>query len=274
MEPHEPTSILPSLPLEAALGGLTPSVSGAASAVHGQSVPVRLWAVGAGVVAALSSWLLIEATLGTFKPTTSATRIMNSTFLIAGPEERAKTESRNAALAWGLTGATVGLALGLAGGLARRSTRAAITAAFLGLMLGAGAGAGASLVALPVATLVHDRDPGNMSAEMASSLITHGGTWSAIGAVGGLVFGIGLGGRNRAIRGLLGGLLGSVAGAILFELIGELALPDIKIKAPVAATWGVRLLAQALAVIPATLSVAALVSVLTSPRHKSTLNTR
>jgi hypothetical protein len=276
MEPHEPTPILPSEPLEAAPSGLTPSVSGPASAVHRQSIPVLFWAIAAGVVAALVSWLLIEATLGTFKPTTSATRIMNSTFLIAGPEERATAESRNAALAWGLTGGTVGLALGLAGGLARRSARtvAAVASGFLGLALGAGAGVGGSLVALPLATLVHDRDPGNMSAEMAASLLTHGGTWGAIGAAGGLAFGIGQSGRGRAIRGLVGGLLGAVAGAILFELIGELALPDTKIKAPVAATWGVRLLSQALAVIPAAVGVAALVFERTSKQHQSALDTR
>jgi hypothetical protein len=97
----------------------------------------------------------------------------------------------------------------------------------------------------------------------------------AIGAVGGLAFGIGLGGRrSRAIRGLLGGLLGAVAGAVLYELIGALALPGTKIMEPVAVSWGVRLLAQALAVIPATVGVAASVSELTSPRHKPALDTR
>ena len=244
--------------------------------MNGQSGPVRLWALGAGVGAALASWLLIEATLDTFKPTTSARRIMNSTFMIAGSQERAAAGTRNAALAWGLTGATVGFVLGLAGGLSRRSPRrvlAAVATALLGLVLGAGAGAGASLAAVPVATRVHDRDPGNMADEMAASLLTHGATWGAIGAVGGLAFGIGLGGRGRALRGLVGGLLGAIAGAILFEVIGELALPATKIMEPVAATWGVRLLGQALAVIPATVGVAALVSALASPRHKPALET-
>jgi hypothetical protein len=276
MEPHEPTPIPPSPPGDAALSGSTPSVSDAASAAHGQSGAFRLWALGAGVGAALASWLLIEATLGTFKPATSATRFGASTFLIPGSQERAAAATRNAALALGLTGATVGLALGLAGGLARQSPRAvtAGAAAFLGLVLGAGAGAGTALVALPVATLVHDRDPGNLSAEMVSSLLIHGGTWGAIGAVGGLAFGIGLGGRSQAIRGLLGGLLGAVAGAILYELIGELAVPGSKIMEPVAATWGVRLLAQAMAVIPATVATAASVSARTSPRHQPALDTR
>ena len=132
-------------------------------------------------------------------------------------------------------------------------------AAFLGLVLGAAAGAGAALAAVPLASHVHERDPGNMSTEMASSLLVHGLPWAAVGAVGGLAFGIGLGGRARAGRGLVGGLLGAVAGAFLYEIIGALALPGTKIIEPVAATWGIRLLAQFLAVIPPAAGVAALV---------------
>jgi hypothetical protein len=77
--------------------------------------------------------------------------------------------------------------------------------------------------------------------------------------VGGLAFGIGLGGRAPAGRGLLGGLLGAVAGAFLYEITSALVLPGIKTIEPVAATWGIRLLAQFLAVIPLAAGVAALV---------------
>jgi hypothetical protein len=132
-------------------------------------------------------------------------------------------------------------------------------AAFLGLVVGAAAGVGAALAAVPLASHVRDRDPGNMSAEMASSLLVHGLPWAAVGAVGGLAFGIGLGGRARAARGLLGGLLGALAGAFLYEIIGALALPGSKTLEPIAATWGIRLLAQFLAVVPLAAGVAALV---------------
>jgi hypothetical protein len=94
---------------------------------------------------------------------------------------------------------------------------------------------------------------------MASSLLVHGLPWAAVGAAGGLAFGIGLGGRARAGRALLGGLLGAVAGAFLFEMIGAMALPGSKTVEPIAATWGIRLLAQCLAVIPSATGVAALV---------------
>ena len=216
----------------------------------GRSGAVRLWALGAGAAAALVSWLLIETSLDSFKPRGTARQFVGSTFLLPGAEERATAGTRNAALAMGLMGATLGLALGLAGGLARQSARAGAVAAFLGLVLGAAAGAGAAVAAVPLASRVHERDPGNMSVEMASSLLVHGLPWAAVGAVGGLAFGIGLGGRARPSRGLLGGLLGAIAGAFLYEIIGALALPGSKIIDPIGATWGIRLLAQVLAVIP------------------------
>src|SRR5262249_60673803 len=99
----------------------------------------------------------------------------------------------------------------------------------------------------------------SLSAEMASSLLVHGLPWAAVGAVGGLAFGVGLGGRTQAGRGLVGGLLGAVAGAFLYEMIGALALPRSKVLEPVAATWDIRLPAQVLAVIPLAVGVAALV---------------
>ncbi len=182
------------------------------------------------------------------------------TFLVPGWQDRASAVTRNAGLALGLTGATVGLAFGLAGGLARSSPRAGAVAAFLGLVLGAAAGAGASLAAVPLAAGVREHDPGNLSAEMASSLLVHGLPWAAAGGVGGLAFGMGLGGRARAGRGLLGGLLGAVAGAFLYEIIGALILPATKTVDPIAATWGIRLLAQLLAVVPAAAGVAVLSS--------------
>jgi hypothetical protein len=215
--------------------------------------------LGAGAGAVLVSWLLIEATLDSFKPNLRTARFGAMMFLVPGWQERTDATTRNAVLALGLTGAAVGLAFGLAGGLARRSARAGTLVASLGLVLGAAAGAGAALAAVPLASHVREGDPGNMSAEMASSLLVHGLPWAAVGAVGGLTFGIGLGGRARAGRGLVGGLLGAVAGAFLYEIIGALALPATKTIEPIAATWGIRLLAQFLAVVPPAAGVAALI---------------
>jgi hypothetical protein len=259
MESHDPTPISPSGAENANPSGSTPPAGAAGSPRSVRSNTVRFWALGAGAAAALVSWLLIETTLNSFKPKGTATRFMTSTYMIPGAQERASAATWNSVLALGLMGAAVGLALGLAGGLARQSARASAVAAFLGLVLGAAAGAGAARVAVPLASRVHDRDPGSMSAEMASSLLVHGLPWAAVGAASGLAFGVGLGGRARAVRGLLGGLLGAALGAFLYEIIGALALPGAKTVEPIAATWGIRLLAQFLAVIPLAAGVAALV---------------
>ncbi len=252
METHDSTPIPSSEAADA-------QPSGSALPASGGSRAVRLWALGAGAGAALVSWLLIEATFDSFKPKGTARQFVGSTFLFAGWEERMTAATRNAALALGLMGATVGLASGMAGGLARPSARAGAMAAFLGLVLGAGGGAGAALAAVPLASHIRDRDPGNMSVEMASSLCVHGFPWAAVGALGGLAFGIGLGGRGRPGRGLLGGLLGGISGAVLYEVIAALAFPGTKILDPIASTWGIRLLAQLLAVISAAAGIAALV---------------
>jgi hypothetical protein len=97
-----------------------------------------------------------------------------------------------------------------------------------------------------------------MFAEMASSLLVHGLPWAAVDVVCGRAFGIGLGGRAQAGLGMVGGLLGADAGAFLYERIGALALPGSRIIEPVAATWGIPLLTQLLAVIPPAAGVAAL----------------
>jgi hypothetical protein len=259
METHDSTPIPATEVADATQSDLAAPTGTAGSHASGRSGTVRLWALGAGAAAALVSWLLIETTFDSFKPTATPKGFRSSPFLAPGAEERATAGTRNAALAMGLMGATLGLSLGLAGGLAHNSARAGAVAALLGLVLGAAAGAGAAVAAVPLATRVHERDPGNMSVEMASSLLVHGLPWAAVGAVGGLAFGIGLGGRTRPSRGLIGGLLGAIAGTFLYEIIGALALPGSKIIDPIAATWGIRLLAQVLAVIPSAAGVAALV---------------
>jgi hypothetical protein len=264
MESHDPTPTSPSGAHNANSSGTALSAAGSPASVR--SGAVRVWALGAGAAAALVSWLLIESTLNSFKPKGTATRFMTSTYMIPGAQERATAETWNAVLAMGLMGAAVGLALGLAGGLARQSARASAVAGLLGLVLGAAAGAGAARAAVPLASRVHDRDPGSMSVEMASSLLVHGLPWAAVGAVGGLAFGVVLGDRARAARGLLGGLLGAIAGAFLYEIIGALALPGARMAEPIAATWGIRLLGQVLAVIPIAAGVASLVPDPTHPR--------
>ena len=124
-----------------------------AGGVHGQSSPVRLWTLGAGVGAALASWLLIEATLDTFKPATLARRFVGSTFMFAGSRERATAQTRNAALAsgrqrWEPPRPSAGFGGWARGYLCERRREQR----FWAWGVGVAAGAGASQAALPVAS--------------------------------------------------------------------------------------------------------------------------
>src|SRR5262245_64971582 len=104
MQPHDTTS--PPAP-EAPSSGPPPPAGDAPA--RGGPRAARAWALGAGAAAALASWLLIEATLGSFQPKGTARAFVGSSFLFADWQERATAASRNAALALGLTGAAVGL---------------------------------------------------------------------------------------------------------------------------------------------------------------------
>ena len=68
METHDSTPIPPSEAADAKPSGSAVPASVAGSPGSGRSGAVRLWALGAGAAAALVSWLLIEATLDSFKP--------------------------------------------------------------------------------------------------------------------------------------------------------------------------------------------------------------
>jgi hypothetical protein len=129
----------------------------------------------------------------------------------------------------------------------------------MGLLLGTAAGAGAAYGVTPLAAKIHDSDPGSSTNQMTASLLLHGLPWVAFGGAAGLAFGVGLGGRGQAFRGLSGGLLGGASGAIVFEVLGALVLPGVRMTDPVPGTWDVRLIAQAAATITAAAGVALLV---------------
>jgi hypothetical protein len=138
--------------------------------------------------------------------------------------EKVGASSRNAALANAIFGAVMGLTLGLAGVLASNSGRGRLVGPLAGLILG-GAAAGA-IPLLIVPFFYHNYDM--TSQNMLLPALVHGAIWFPVGVASGLAFGLGIGGRTAAIRGLLGGGIGVLAGTVLFDLVHSVALPLVR----------------------------------------------
>jgi hypothetical protein len=214
----------------------------------------RLLAIGlvAGVTAGLLSWLGGEAVYGLFAP---RSELLNSANFARSGElarEQAAAMIKNATIAFGLLGGVLGIVSGAAGGVARRSARAGAMAGTLGLLAGALVGVGLSLALVPLAA----RDLVMVSENLGFALLIHGGIWSALGGVGGLAFGIGLDGRNAALRCAAGGLVGALFGTILYDLLGAMIAPLAQTGAPLSTSVAMRLLARGLVTVLATLGAA------------------
>ena len=212
-----------------------------------------IFAIFAGLAAGLASDLIGERILSSYQVDLNPPVQQNP-----NPEDmRRWRDARlySATLTFTTLGGLLGLALGLAGGLARRSIVASILAALLGFVLGSAAGASISLILVSMFFKNHDPQSG----DLLLPLLTHGAIWSVLGAVGGLVFGLGLGGRGRWKLTLVGGLLGAAAATVVYELVGALAFASSKTHLPLSASSTTRgmalLLVASLASIGAVLAL-------------------
>jgi len=211
-------------------------------AIARQLRPLRVCALAltAGLIAGFASWPIGESVHGRFAPPNARTGLRLTPGQIQSRRVAIDTSrTLEAAVAFGSLGAALGLACGLAGGYVRGSARAALIAAIAGTILGGAAGAVIPRALLPIYYRMHDPDRD----DLILAILIHGGAWSAIGAAAGAAFGIGLGDRGSALRGLLGGLLGATAGALVYEMVGALAFPLAGTSDPVSATWATRLFA-------------------------------
>lgn len=179
-------------------------------------------AMAAGLVAGVAAWLAGEGILESYQS------VLNPKIQREVNPEAVRRYARamltSAAAAFAALGAILGLCLGLSGGLARRSAPAGVRAALLGCVLGALAGAGSAFAVLPY--FFKNLDP--QSHDLMFPLLTVGSICSAVGAAGGLAFGVGLGGRGRCLNALVGGLLGAALGAVVYEVVGAIAFPTEK----------------------------------------------
>jgi hypothetical protein len=197
-------------------------------------------AVAAGLLAGVASLLAGEAIMSRYQHD-----LLPTLKIQPSPEDmRRLGDARlySGALTFTTMGAFLGLALGLAGGLAGRSVLAGARAAFVGLVLGAASAA--ALALLLVSLFFKQYDP--QSGDLVLPLFTHGAIWSALGGVGGLAFGLGLGTKGRWKATLVGGFLGAAAAAIIYEIVGAVAFATSKTDLPVSATPTTRALADIL----------------------------
>ena len=201
------------------------------------------FALAAGLIAGVASLLAGEVILNRYQSDlTPPLKISPS------PEDmRRWRDARlySATLTFTTMGGFLGLAMGLAGGLARRSVFAGVRAAILGLLLGTAAAASMAFVLVSIFFKRHDPQSG----DLVLPLLTHGAIWSAVGAIGGLAFGLGLGGQGRWKATLVGGLVGAAAATIVYEIVGALAFASSKTDLPVSSSITTRGMAQLLVAI-------------------------
>jgi len=220
---------------------------------RGGKTTSRLWmfALIAGILAALISWGAGEAAQGQFPATLNQVPLelqTQATLVAAKQAVTTSTMIKKGAVAYGLLGGLLGLFLGLAGGLARRSKEDAIKAGVVGLALGAALGAGLSYVLVPTyfrmfAQLAVDQQ-GN---DMKPSLMVHAGIWAAVGLAGGIALGLGEGGRNRILQAAIGGILGALLATVIYEVVGVTLLSaEAKSGQPIASQLTPRLMAHML----------------------------
>jgi hypothetical protein len=202
----------------------------------------RTWAlvIIAGIVAGVGSWLATEAILKGYEAT-----FVKGPNAFPTPEEDAqhrKISIVGGTVALGATGGLLGLVLGLAGGVSRPSIRAALSAGLLGLLVGAVGEGGVARMVLWFSYTKMDL----ASDDLLPPMLCHLVTWSFAGALGGLAFGIGIGGRLRWLRTMLGGAFAAAIAIIAYDIIGAVLFSTHGTHQPHANYPETRALAQGL----------------------------
>jgi hypothetical protein len=205
------------------------------------------WALGAGLLAGVASWLIGELARDTFRPPLYQHNIMGHVLMKATFADQSAADFRNATFAFAVLGGFMGGVLGIAGGLASRSTPAGTKAAAVGVVLGSLMGAICSLGLLPVYFRALDVAQEQLSRDLVLPLMIHTGIWAACGLAAGIAFGLGLGvGMAQVARSGIGGLIGAALGACIYEITGAMVFADDMTTNPLSLTWSTRLLARLL----------------------------
>jgi hypothetical protein len=187
-------------------------------------------ALVAGLLAGVAAWLVSETILEAYREILAPKVQRGADANVVRRFARAQLES--ALGTFTALGAILGLGMGLAGGLARRSPAGGAKAALVGCVVGSAAGAIISLIVLPLFFKTHDPQ----SQDLTLPLLTLGSICSAVGAAGGLAFGIGLGRQERWLKSLVGGLVGGTLAAVVYEVVGAIAFATDRTELPISQT--------------------------------------
>ncbi|RUL88890.1 hypothetical protein [Tautonia sociabilis] len=201
-------------------GGPAGEGAGSVARAFGPSAG-RVWAgaVLAGLIAGGIGWAAGEATLDHYRVSEEAAgRAFD--FSQLNVETRA-TNTRNAAIAFGLLGAALGMAMGMAGGLVRHRPRAGLLGGAVGMVLAGALGAAIPFAVVPI--YFDHFDP--TAPTLMLPIMIHGAVWLPVGIAAGLAFGLGIGGRTRILAAIFGGLIGATIGTAVVETINAMAFP-------------------------------------------------
>jgi MFS family permease len=239
-----------------------PERPGTSQELH-DNAPGRLLALAlaAGLIAGVASIVAGEVILGHYGAALDLPPSINPNPELMRRWKEARLYS--ASLSFTTLAGLLGLAMGMAGGLARRSAAAGVRAAFVGAALGIAVVAPTSLAL--VSNFFARHDP--QSVDLMLPLLTHGAIWSAVGAIGGLALGVGIGGQGRWKATLAGGLVGAGAATIIYEIAGALAFASSKTELPLSSSVTTRAMAQLLVAI---LSARGAVLILHQPTRRTT----
>ncbi len=111
-------------------------------------------------------------------------------------------------------------------------------------------------MALPRYNAYRHAHPDEALQDLVYPMLVHVVIWSSVGAAGGAAHGIGLGNRRALVAIALGGLAGGALAAIVYEVVGAIALPQAQTARFVSTTASSRLLARLMVTTLAAVGVA------------------
>jgi hypothetical protein len=202
---------------------------------------LQVWAIAlaAGLIAGLGAWLAGELAHGFFQPQVFKVKVGLQTFIQPNATSLNVADLKNAMLVFTALGGVVGLVMGFAGGFAARSPVHGLAVGLAGLIAGVVVGACTSWGLLPFFFRRVVPDPN----DLLTPILIHAGVWTAVGALGGAAFGLGMRSGRHVIDAIAGAGFGALLATLVFYGLCEALFPESGALVLVPTSAWVRLLA-------------------------------